>query len=181
MWGAGLIPLIAHSGVPRNIDPAQPLRYLSKAPFRASQLKPAIAGESEDSASRESRCIAYHLARGLLRGAENGCDALVDVGVGGGPIADADTHGGLVLPDCAAAPAGSVFLNGGDGALCLFGSAEGDEDLIEDDFVEDLMAGGAQGIGEAAALAAIALDHFGQSLTAEGTDRGINRHCAGAA
>lgn len=29
MWAAGLITLIARSGVPRNIDPDQPLRYFS--------------------------------------------------------------------------------------------------------------------------------------------------------
>ncbi len=137
--------------------------------------------EDENSTLGQSRCIAYHLVRGLLGGAEDGGDALVDVGVGGGPIADADAHGGLILPDGAAAPAGSVFLNGGDGALGLFRGAEGDEDLIEDDFVEDLMAGGAQGVGEAAGLAAIALDHFGQALTAEGADGGVDGHCAGAA
>src|SRR6202020_16198 len=99
-------------------------------------------------------------------------DALVDVGVGGGPVADADAHGGLILPDCAAAPAGSFLLNGGDGAAGLFGSAEGDEDLVEDDVVEDWMAGGAEGVGEAASLAAVALDHGGAAVAGEGADGG---------
>ena len=120
-------------------------------------------------------------ARDLLGGAEDGGDALVDVGVGGGPIADADAHGGLILPDGAAAPAGSVLLNGGDGAPGLFGSAEGDEDLVEDDFVEDWMAGGAEGVGEAAGLAAVALDHGGEALAAEGAKGGVDGDGAGAA
>ena len=41
-------------------------------------------------------------------------DAAVYVSFGGSPVGDADTHGGLPLPDGDAAPAGPIFLDGGD-------------------------------------------------------------------
>jgi hypothetical protein len=70
--------------------------------------------------------------------------AALHVLVGRAPGGDADTHGGLALPDGRAAPAGSIVLNGSDhgaGALWL---AKGDEDLIERDLVKDQVASVAQ-------------------------------------
>ena len=52
-----------------------------------------------------------------LRDANHCRDAAVDVGVGGGPAGDADSHGGLTLPDGYAAPAGAVFLKFFDDAV----------------------------------------------------------------
>ena len=74
------------------------------------------------------------------RDSDHGGDAAVDIGVGGGPAGNADAHGGAALPDGDAAPAGAVVLKFFDDALGFFGVAEGDEDLVEDDIVQDLEA-----------------------------------------
>lgn len=70
------------------------------------------------------------------------------------------------MPDSDAAPAGTVFLKFFDDALSFFGVAEGDEDLVEDDVVQDLEAGRGKLIGEPARLLAVALDHSGNSFAA---------------
>ena len=46
------------------------------------------------------------------------------------------------MPDRYAAPAGAVFLKFFDDALGLLGIAEGNHDLVENDVVQDLEAGG---------------------------------------
>ena len=59
-----------------------------------------------------------------LRNPDHGIGAALDIFVGGGPTGDGNPHGGLVLPDSAAAPAGSVSLNFCNDAPSLFRAAE---------------------------------------------------------
>ena len=71
-----------------------------------------------------------------------------------------------------AAPAGPVVLDGGDDGAGAFRLAEGDEDLIQHDLVEDGVACVAQTLGEARRLAAVALDHLGQPRATQRLQRG---------
>ena len=73
---------------------------------------------------------------------DDGGDATVDIGVGGGPAGNADAHGGAALPDSHGAPAGAFFLQLFDDAVGSFGVAERNEELVEDSVVQDLEAGG---------------------------------------
>ena len=115
-----------------------------------------------------------------LGDAEDGCDALFDVVVGGGPVADADAHGGLALPDGAAAPAGAFLLNGGDGARVCSGVPKETRTWLSTTSLR-IRSRRRGGFGQAAGLAAVAFDHLGEAATAEGAEGGIDRDGAGAA
>ena len=90
--------------------------------------------------------------------------------IGGGPITHTDAHCGAALPDGASAPAGSVFLNGGDGCQRPRGRAERDQDLVQNNLVEDFEARGTKTVAEAPSLAAISFDHFREATPAERTE-----------
>ena len=92
---------------------------------------------------------------------------MLDVGVGGGPTGDADAHGGVAVPLGGAAPAGAFGLDIADDALGFFGSAEGDEDLVQDDFIEDVKAGAAQPLCEELGLAAVSFDEIAEAVATE--------------
>ena len=70
------------------------------------------------------------------------------------------------MPNSDAAPTGAVFLKFFDDALGLFGRAEANQNLVENDVVQDLEAGGGKLIGETARLFAVALDHARKSFPA---------------
>jgi hypothetical protein len=71
-------------------------------------------------------------------------------------------------------------LDGGDHPGGAVGVAEGHEDLVEDDVVENIQAGGGKFFGEAAGVRAIAGDEFGEAGAAEGMERGPDLDAAGA-
>ena len=70
------------------------------------------------------------------------------------------------MPNSDAAPTGAVFLKFFDDALGLFGRAEGNQNLVENDVVQDLEAGGGKVIGEFSRLFAVPFDHPGKSFPA---------------
>ena len=112
--------------------------------------------------------------------AEDGGDAEVDVGFGRRPRGDADAHRGAALPHGDAGPAGAFGLDGGDHPGGAGGVAEGQEDLVENDVVENLEARCRKFFGEAASEGAIAGDEGGKAGAAEGVERGPDLDAAGA-
>jgi len=84
----------------------------------------------------------------LFGEANDGGEAALNVGFSGGVGGHADAHGGAPLPDGAAAPACAIPLNSIDDATGGFVVAKGHQHLIEAHLVEDIVARGAQSLGE---------------------------------
>src|ERR1700676_3695488 len=73
----------------------------------ASLNAPALIGQTRRR-TRRSGTLALALHAG--RGAQHRLKTLFNALVAGGPVADADAHGGVTLPDGDAAPAGPIVL-----------------------------------------------------------------------
>ena len=106
-----------------------------------------------------------------LRNPDHGVGTAFNVFVGSRPTRYRNPHRGLVLPDSAAAPAGSVSLNFCNDAPSLFRAAERHENLIENYIVEHAYACAAQPFGKQARLPAIAFDHLSQASSAQRAQR----------
>ena len=65
-----------------------------------------------------------------------GIQAAVDVGVGGGPGADTDSHGRLSLPNSPAAPASPVCLDFRNDSICGFAVSKLNQHLVEDYLIQ---------------------------------------------
>src|ERR1700751_1483751 len=80
---------------------------------------------------RTPSALAYaNLRSTLLCNAQYGVETSVDVFIRCRPITHANAHRRAALPQGAAAPTCTVFLNRLDGALGLFSTSEGNQDLV---------------------------------------------------
>src|ERR1700761_5450111 len=114
--------------------------------------------------------IAAHviqLTRGGAGTADDCIDASFHIVIGSRPVAHADAHGGVALPDCASAPAGAFLLYGSDGCLGLLRRAKGDKNLIQNNVIENVEASGAESGTESLSLAAVAFNYFSETATAK--------------
>src|SRR5260370_39100019 len=85
--------------------------------------------------------------------------------IGSGAGGDADAHGAVALPDRAAAPAGAFALDAGELIL-----THGDQDLVDDNFVEDRETRCGKAFGETARVAAGAIEQLREAVADPGAD-----------
>src|SRR5438309_429801 len=98
---------------------------------------------------------------------DNRCDATIDVLIVSCPTGNTDPHRRAALPFRASAPARTVILNSANHASRGVVIAERDEHLVQHHVVEHRESGAAESFGETSGLPAVALDHFGEAVTAE--------------
>ena len=101
--------------------------------------------------------------------ADHGGCAALDIVVGGAPVGNADTHGCFPLPFGAAAPASALCLNCRDDLPRLVRRSEGDEDLVQDHFVEDCKTGAFEACCKETGLPAVTFYEFAKAGSAKGT------------
>ena len=123
------------------------------------------------STDRAGRCrtvsrVSHEGLFGGFRDPDHSGHTALDIVVGGGPARHRNAHGFVPVPLCAAAPAGSIRLDGGDHASSFFRVAEGDQHLIQSDFVQYGEPGGLKAIGKEPGLPAVAFDHLPQAAAA---------------
>src|SRR3954468_1834863 len=111
----------------------------------------------------------------------------VGVGLGSGPVADADTHRGPALPGRAGEPERAVGLHApGDFAgefvrIPAAGRVEADQHLVEHDVVEHLGAAVGQAVRHPPGEAAAAFDQAADARAAQSPQGGVDGEAAGPA
>src|SRR5579862_904800 len=97
-------------------------------------------------------------ARGCVRGAQNGLEAALDIGLGSSPRRDADTHRSVPLPDGASAPADPIALNTLDDGPGTLGATERYQHLVQQHLVQHPMARARETFGQTLREATASLD-----------------------
>src|SRR4051794_38299308 len=116
--------------------------------------------------------------------AQDGLGRTVGVGVGSGPVADADTHRGPALPGGAREPERAVGLHAAEDFAGEFvripaaGGGEPDQHLVEHDVVEHLGAAGGQPVRHPPGEAPAALDQGADARAAQRPQSGVDGEAA---